>query len=277
MKNINKELIEYYKNTGNTLESVVKGTGENLLKKLGDLKSSMFSKKFWEGRITDWLLKDEDFKIGMFRFIDVLPTLNSQDELSAHIKAYFEDTEIDSTIKNLLGFAGGKGIVAKLAAGALKKNIAKMANGFIVGEDLDKSMNGLLKLRKKGIGFTMDLLGEASVSEKEADLYLARYISLIKRLSELQNQFENNSVEAGVPINQTKVNLSLKLTSLYSQIDPVDTNGSINALKKRLFPLFELAMRNKIFITIDMENYYYKDLILKLFKDIMLDKRFEKF
>ena len=277
METINEQLIAYYSKSDQSLEAATKKTGRDLLSKLGDSKSSMFSKKFWEGRITDWLLKNEDFKIGMFRFIDVLPTLNSQDELSAHIKAYFGDTELNSTIKNLLGFAGGKGIAAKLAAGALKKNIAKMANGFIVGEDLDKSMNRLLKLRKKGIGFTMDLLGEASVSEKEADLYLARYVSLIKRLSELQNQFENNSVETGVPINQPKVNLSLKLTSLYSQIDPVDINGSINALKKRLFPLLELAMKNKIFITIDMESYYYKDLTLRLFREIMLDKQFESY
>ncbi len=273
MEAINEKLMKYYADTGDSLEFATTEMGKELLEKLGGLQSSILSKKFWQDKITDWFLKDENFKIKMFQFIDVLPTLKTSDELTSHIKAYFRDLE-NSAAKSLIGFAAGKGLIARIAAGTLKKNIIKMANDFIVGEDLDKSLKKLLNLRNKGVGFTMDLLGEASVSEKEAELYLEKYITLIKTLSRLQNKMKNDSLEKGVPINQPKINLSIKLTSLYSQIDPMNMDGSIDALKERFFPFLELSMKNEIFITIDMESYYYKDLTLKFFKDIMLDKKF---
>ncbi len=273
MKSINEKLMRYYSNTGYALESETKAKARQMLKKLGDSKSSMFSKKFWQGKITDWFLKDENFKIKMFQFIDVLPTLKTSDELTCHIKSYFDNLD-DSAAKSFIGFAAGRGLIARIAAGTLKNNITKMANDFIIGENFDKSFDKLLKLRKKGIGFTMDLLGEASVSEKEADLYLERYITLVKTMTKLQGKMKDDSLEKGTPINQPKINLSVKLTSLYSQIDPMNIEGSIAVLKNRLSPLLDLAVKNEIFLTIDMESYYYKELTLRLFKDIMLDKRF---
>ncbi len=153
MESINEKLMRYYSNTGYALESETKAKAMQMLKKLGDSKSSTFSKKFWQGKITDWFLKDENFKIKMFQFIDVLPTLKTSDELTCHIKSYFDNLD-DSAAKSFIGFAAGRGLIARIAAGTLKNNITKMANDFIIGENFDKSFDKLLKLRKKGIGFT---------------------------------------------------------------------------------------------------------------------------
>ena len=64
--------------------------GEEILKKMeSQSKASLFSKDFWYGSIMDWSMKNEKFKTNMFRFVDVLPSLNSGDDVATHLKEYF--------------------------------------------------------------------------------------------------------------------------------------------------------------------------------------------
>src|ERR1700734_879899 len=53
--------------------------------------TSVFNKDWWYGRIMDWSMKNEAFKVQMFRFVDVLPYLNSSSEVARHLKEYFAD------------------------------------------------------------------------------------------------------------------------------------------------------------------------------------------
>ena len=50
---------------------------------------SVFNKNFWTGKVMDWCMRNEQFKVQMFRFVDVLPYLNSSSSLTRHIKEYF--------------------------------------------------------------------------------------------------------------------------------------------------------------------------------------------
>ena len=34
----------------------------------------LFNRKWWTGRLLEWAIRDEAFKVQLFRFIDVLPT-----------------------------------------------------------------------------------------------------------------------------------------------------------------------------------------------------------
>jgi N-acetylornithine carbamoyltransferase len=75
--------------------------------------------------------------------------------------------------------AASSGLTAGLGAMAIKKNVTDMAGRFIVGSNAKEALRVLKKLHKDGIAFTVDLLGEATVSEAECDAYAARYTDLI--------------------------------------------------------------------------------------------------
>jgi RHH-type proline utilization regulon transcriptional repressor/proline dehydrogenase/delta 1-pyrroline-5-carboxylate dehydrogenase len=62
------------------------------------------------------------------------------------------------------------------------------------------------------------------------------------------------------------VNVSVKVSALYSQFDPLAFDESVERAAERLIPLLELAKRRGVFVNIDMEHYALKDLTYALFK-----------
>src|SRR5262249_15407380 len=71
-----------------------------------------------------------------------------------------------------------------------------------------------------------------------------------------------------------RVNVSLKLSSLYSQFDPLDRAGTSHAVRARLRPLFRAAQRHRAFVNVDMEQYAYKEQTLRIFKEILAEDEF---
>src|SRR4029434_918209 len=99
-------------------------------------------------------------------------------------------------------------------------NVSDMERQFIAGRNPNDVMRTLRKRRTQKIGFTVDLLGEAVVSEAEADEYAARYLDLLEALArETRNWSDALGKNSELfPV----VNLSVKISALYSQFDPAD-------------------------------------------------------
>ena len=74
-----------------------------------------------------------------------------------------------------------------------------------------------------------------------------------------------------------RVNVSLKLSALYSQFRPIDPVGTAAAVKQRLRPLLRSARKHDAYVHVDMEQYSYKDLTLDIFKDILMEDEFRDF
>ena len=72
-------------------------------------------------------------------------------------------------------------IVPIISGKFLRWNVSGMARQFIAGRNPEDVMKTLRKKRRQGIGFTVDLLGEAVVSEEEASEYM-RTAQLIERI-----------------------------------------------------------------------------------------------
>lgn len=255
----------------------VQDVGNNIFQNLGDESASLFNKDWWYGKIMDWSMRDEGFKTQMFRFVDVLPYLNSNQEVTRHLKEYFRDTQ--GAASNLFNVGLGVGSLAPgLVAGAVRKNITQMAKMFITGESPEAALPLLKKARTKGLTFTVDLLGEATLSEKEALDYQSRYIELINWLSDESKNWEDHPVldsddQGAIP----KVNVSVKLSALYSQINPCAWEASIERIKERLRPIARLAKARNVFINIDMEQYDLKDMTLQIFEELLLEEEFKSY
>src|SRR5262249_1016972 len=134
------------------------------------------------------------------------------------------------------------------------------------------------KLRKNGFAFTLDLLGEAIISEIEADKYQRAYLDLITGLAGRVNEWpENAQLDCDHEGSLPRVNVSLKLSALYSQFNPIDPVGTSNAVKARLRPILQAARDHDAYVHVDMENYSYKDLTLEIFKQVLMEDEFRDF
>src|SRR5205085_11695708 len=125
----------------------------------------------------------------------------------------------------------------------------------IAGSNVAEALVAVEKLRRKHMGFTIDLLGEATITESEADHYRDQYLELVAGLAREVNQWpaiEQIDRDHDGPI--PRVNVSVKLSSLYSQFDPIDPEGTAEAVIARLRPILRLARRHRAFVNFDMEQ-----------------------
>ena len=259
------------------LQGEIRQKGELIFSKMSEEKTSLFNKDWWYGRIMDWSMKNEHFKTQMFRFVDVLPYLNSGQEVAKHLKEYF--AEGGEEIPSVFNFGLGLGSLApSLLAGAVKKNVTQMAKMFITGETPEDALPVLKKGRSQKMCFTADLLGEATLSEKEAIDYQRRYLELIQWLSDdSKNWKEEVQIDRDENGPIPKVNISVKVTALNSQIDEAAWDESLNSTKERLRPIFREAIKREVFINLDMEQYAHKDFILQVFEDLILEPEFKNY
>ena len=258
-------------------QAAIKAKGEAIFNMMESEGQSIFNKDWWYGRIMEWSMKNEQFKTQMFRFVDVLPYLNSGSEVARHLKEYF--AESGDELPSVFNFGLGLGSLAPgLMAGAVKKNVTQMAKMFITGETPDEALGVLKKARKNKIAFTVDLLGEACLSEAEAVDYQKRYLDLITWLAKDAGGWDHlpliDEDDRG-PI--PRVNVSVKLSSLYSQIDVKAWDKSKERVKERLRPIFKLALERGVFLNLDMESYDLKDFTIEIFKEMIMEPEFAKY
>jgi RHH-type proline utilization regulon transcriptional repressor/proline dehydrogenase/delta 1-pyrroline-5-carboxylate dehydrogenase len=221
---------------------------------------------------------DEQLKAQLFRFVDVLPVLTDPAGINRHLREYMNAVEWRFPLKPRLaaGFIPEHGIVARGLSDLALSNARRMARRFIAGTNLTEAISAVRALRKRRLTFTIDLLGEAVLSETEAEHYAAEYLHLVEGLGAAAptwDQVERIDLDhRGQPI--PRVNVSVKLSSLYSQFDPIDPCGTSKAVRERLRPILRAARRRGAFVNVDMEQFSYKDATLRIFREVLDEEEF---
>ena len=250
-----------------TLEDAIYAEGCSIFEDIKADKDSLFDKQYWLGKLMDWVMKDPEFKIDLFRFVDVLPMLSSGDQVSKHIKEYLQkgDREVPMLMNTALKaatFSFTQGIAAK----AIRKNVSEMAQKFIAGSNVLEAQATIKRLDAEGFCFTVDLLGEKTLSDAEADSYQERYIRLIHDLpSIIKRPFNHDDPP----------NVSVKISALSSRLMEADPGFSIHDLKKRVLPILRAAHEVGVFINFDVENFQSHEICFELFKDLAESAEFK--
>ena len=153
-----------------------------------------------------------------------------------------------------------------------------MARRFIAGSNVDEVLSSVRKLRRNRFAFSLDLLGEAIISDSEADRYQQSYIDLINGMSQQVNEFPDDLLldsdhEGRIP----RVNVSLKLSALDSQFAPIDAEGTIRRVSARLRPVLRAARENHAYVHIDMEQNDFRELTLEIFRRVMMEVEFRDY
>jgi RHH-type proline utilization regulon transcriptional repressor/proline dehydrogenase/delta 1-pyrroline-5-carboxylate dehydrogenase len=237
----------------------------------------LFSRNWWDERLMEWTMGEEAVKVQLFRFIDVLPMLHTPADITRHLREYFgeADAHLPGWMRLGVRWMPRDGWAGKLLAGAARGNATRLARRFIAGSNVEEALRAIAALRRRRLAFTVDLLGEATITEAEAERYQGEYLTLIDGLSR-----EVNAWPAVARIDEDhhgplpRVNVSVKLSSLYSQFDPIDAEGTSAAVRARLRPILRAAQRQHAFVNVDMEQYAYKDLTLRIFRNVLEEEEF---
>ena len=67
------------------LEGRIVEIGTEFLDRSRGGKAGVLSKVFWSDKLMDWSMKDEDFKVQLFRFVDAFPMLKTPDQVHDHL------------------------------------------------------------------------------------------------------------------------------------------------------------------------------------------------
>jgi RHH-type proline utilization regulon transcriptional repressor/proline dehydrogenase/delta 1-pyrroline-5-carboxylate dehydrogenase len=227
---------------------------------------------WWQQRLLDWATHDPNFRVKLLRFVDVLPTLRDARSVADHVRQYFRGggPGLMETASGLAAQPAFRPVLSRV----VRQGVFAMAHRFIAGATPQEALPALRELAREGVAHTVDLLGEETLSDAEADAYLARYTELIQRLAASTDSIGPHGGRwQGVPA----VNISVKISALCPRLEPAAPDYVSRIARDRLRPLLRLARERGAFVNFDMEQYRYKDLVHRAFTDLMLEDEFRGF
>lgn len=259
------------------VESRTQDIGRELLDRLSRRSPSIFHGRWWEDRLLSWAMGDEAVKVQMFRFVDVLPMLKDHAAIARHLDEYFDDVreKLPWAARLGLDLTTSNAILSRALAYNARTNTARMARRFIAGSSVEEVLLAVRKLRRQGFAFTLDLLGEAIISDSEAARYQQAYLDLIPGMALQVNEWpEDTLLDTDHQQTMPRVHVSIKLSALDSQFAPVDARGTRDRVAARLRPILRRAREHHAFVHVDMEQHDFKDLTIEIFQTVLMEPEF---
>lgn len=262
-----------------TLEPAILRIGRQLAQLSAGLSPSIFDARWWSHSAINLAMKDPSFKTRLFHFIDVLPVIESDERVVSLAEEYFG--RISSELFGLqwgLRALTATGIGARLTGKSIRKQIEQMAKAFIAGASVEDSVPVLSRLWNDGRAWSVDLLGEATISEQEADRYRDQCLNALQKLSQATQTWASTPLLGRDHLGSIpSVQLSLKISALSSRLDPIDPEGSYESIAARLRPLVDLAQSLPAGLIFDMEQAETKDVILHIFKQLFTEPAYRSY
>jgi len=246
------------------MEDEVQALGRRLLAAAQGREPITLSPQWWQDRLLTWATSDPAFRVKLLRFVDVMPSLRTGAAVADHIRQYFRD---DAPV---LVQAGAQlatpAVFRPVVSRIVREGVLAMAHRFIAGETPEQAVPRLRELARDGVAYTVDLLGEATLSEDEADVYAGRYSELVWTLAR-----ECPGPQGPVWRGVKPVNISVKLSALYSQFEPAAPESVSKGVRSRFTAILRLAREHSAFVNVDMEQFVRRDLVLRAFADTLIE------
>jgi len=153
-------------------------------------------------------------------------------------------------------FAAVGGVAPRLSVPLVLKRVEAEMRRFVLPGEPEALTAALAQRRRGGARLNLNQLGEAILGEDEAEARLGRYLQALAR----------PDIEA----------VSVKISSIASQIDVLDPEGTLEVLGARLARLYDAAIAHPIardggplrpkLVTLDMEEFRDLELTVALFR-----------
>jgi len=139
-----------------------------------------------------------------------------------------------------------------------------------VGTGQAEAVGGLHELWRQGSGFVVDLLGEKTITDAEADGYASRVADLVGTLTSATASWApDDHLERDDLGRLPRVAISIKPTALATRYGPLTRRDGLAAASARLRPILKLCAEQGAMVWFDMEHFGAKDLTLELFRDLL--------
>jgi RHH-type proline utilization regulon transcriptional repressor/proline dehydrogenase/delta 1-pyrroline-5-carboxylate dehydrogenase len=228
-----------------------------------------------DARAMDLASADQELKAALFRFVDVTPACRSLDDLARHLQEYLREVpETPPPLAAAMRVADIKAARRAIGAAAAA-GVRHMAHRFIVGETPSSALGVLRDLWNHGVASSVDLLGEATVTEAEADRYASRCDEALVELARAQRGWPRRDVlerDSIRPIPRT--NVSVKISALTPLLRPDAPERGRRDAAARLRPLLRHADELGAHIHIDMESLDSREAVLDLVLEILSEEEF---
>jgi proline dehydrogenase len=252
--------------------------------RLGEVGRSLYSAfpkrgrnpvKALDAKAMELASQDAQLRAALFRFVDVTPACRSLDDLASHLTGYLGEVgERPPSIDMAMRMGGSKPGRAALGAAAAG-GVRHMAHRFIVGESPRKALGLLRELWDDGNASTVDLLGEATVTEAEADRYAGRCSDALRTLAEATRDWpERPTLEADSLGPLPRANLSVKVSALTPHLRPDAPDVGREDAAGRMRPLLREARDLGAHLHIDMESLDALETTMDLIFDLLDEDEF---
>jgi RHH-type proline utilization regulon transcriptional repressor/proline dehydrogenase/delta 1-pyrroline-5-carboxylate dehydrogenase len=261
------------------LETRVRKTALRLYKRMGEDRPPLFRRDTWAGKAIELCLTDPAFRIAFLRFLDVFPQLKPA-ALPRHFQEYFCTPELRSASETLgILYVDSDSTAAQDNASVLSVRLTQLAGFFVAGSTFAEATPVYAGLRAMGAAVSGDILGEAVVSEKEADAHLQQYFEFLDHLR-LQAEGWTPLGSGTLSLDwghSPKINVSVKPSALYSQMRPAAFEHTVERAAERLRELYRKAVKIGAHVVLDMESRDLKNITLALYKRVNLEKEFRDY
>ena len=219
--------------------------------------------------------QDAELRAALFRLVDVTPATRSLDDLARHLTGYLDSVESPpQPLRTAMRMAGTRAGRTALGAAAAA-GVRHMAHRFIVGDSARDAARHLRSMWGEGIAASLDLLGEATVSQAEADRYAERCATELRALAALYDRLPARELlerDSAGPL--PRANLSVKVSALTPLMRPEAPELGRDDAARRLRPLLALARDLGAHLHVDMESVDSLETTLELVYEVRSEPEF---
>jgi RHH-type proline utilization regulon transcriptional repressor/proline dehydrogenase/delta 1-pyrroline-5-carboxylate dehydrogenase len=228
-----------------------------------------------DARAMEMASSDRELRAALFRFVDVVPACRSLDDLARHLIGFLEEVHdtpppLAAAMKISHTKAGRAALGAAAATG-----VKHLAHRFIVGETPTAALDTFRGLWEHRVASSVDLLGEATVTEAEADRYAARCSEAIAQLAAATPGWPaRDMLEADSAGVLPRTNVCVKVSALTPLLRPDAPMLGQRDAALRLRPLLRQARDAGAHLHIDMESLDSREAVLDLVLELLDEQEF---
>ena len=230
-----------------------------------------------DARAMELAQSDRELRAALFRFVDVVPACRGVDDLARHLVSFLDEVpETPPPIAVAMRISHTRPGRAALGAAAAS-GVRHLAHRFIVGESPRAALGAFRGLWERNVASSVDLLGEATVTQAEADRYAARCAEALQVLAPATAKWPARprlETDGAGPLPRT--NVCVKISALTPLLRPdAPVRGQRDAAA-RLRPLLRQARDSGAHLHIDMESLDSREAVLELVLALLAEEEFRE-
>src|SRR5262245_17012950 len=231
--------------------------------------------RWLDERAMEWAGQRDDVRAALFRFIDVAPACRTWEEAGRHLHGFLSELEHPPPSVALADWVARRRVLRPLAGAAGLAGTRRLGRRFIVAPDAAGAIGLLGKVCSAGACNSLDLLGEATVSELEARRYAARCQSVLETLARATPPWRDQPLLDVDSLGRLpRAHLSIKLSALTADLRPDAPGRGVASASGRLRDLMRAARQLGAHLHLDMESVDSRETVTQSIFEVLESTEF---